>query len=85
MVHSDLNGVSTTLGRMRAAGLSAEVTERRWVALWPVLRARRTRLHEKGMLGPDGEKEELVVNDGLRHQVTRHHRRHAGRVRGRIR
>jgi release factor glutamine methyltransferase len=61
MVHSDLSGVSTTLGRMRAAGLSAEVTEQRWVALGPVLRARRTWLLEKGMLGPEGEEEELVV------------------------
>jgi release factor glutamine methyltransferase len=61
MVHSALSGVATTLERMQAAGLAAEVTERRYVALGPVLRARRTWLCEKGMLGDDGEKEELVV------------------------
>ncbi|MEU2431658.1 HemK2/MTQ2 family protein methyltransferase [Streptomyces sp. NPDC007861] len=61
VVHSDLSSVATTLRCMRAAGLSAEVIERRWVALGPVLRARRAWLREKGMLGGEGEKEELVV------------------------
>ncbi|MFC5801964.1 HemK2/MTQ2 family protein methyltransferase [Streptomyces formicae] len=61
VVHSALSGVRPTLARLRSAGLTAEVTERRRVRLGPVLRTRRTWLCSRGLLSPDGQTEELVV------------------------
>ncbi|WP_328666018.1 methyltransferase [Streptomyces sp. NBC_00322] len=61
VVHSALSGEVRTLERLRSAGLTAIVTERRSVTFGPVLRSRQPWLHQLGLLGPDGEKEELVV------------------------
>ncbi|MEU1042135.1 HemK2/MTQ2 family protein methyltransferase [Streptomyces sp. NPDC005551] len=61
MVHSALSGAEPTLKLLRAAGLRAAVTERRWVAFGPVLREREGWLRERGLLSPHEEKEELVV------------------------
>ncbi|MFD7610658.1 HemK2/MTQ2 family protein methyltransferase [Streptomyces sp. NPDC059828] len=61
VVHSALSGVELTLGRLRAAGLTADVTERHLVAFGPVLRARRSWLCSRGLLGPGSQAEELVV------------------------
>ncbi|MGW7365751.1 HemK2/MTQ2 family protein methyltransferase [Streptomyces sp. NPDC054841] len=61
VVHSVLSGEGRTLARLRSAGLKAEVTERRYVSLGPVLRSRRSWLCSQGLLNPEGQKEELVV------------------------
>ncbi len=61
IVHSALSGEEETLRRLRAAGLEATVTDRRWVVLGPVLRARRSWLCSQGLLEAEADKEELVV------------------------
>ncbi|MCZ7461813.1 HemK2/MTQ2 family protein methyltransferase [Streptomyces sp. WMMC940] len=61
LVHSALSGERATLARLRSAGLRTEVTERRQVALGPVLRSRRVWLCRRGLLSPGGQREELVV------------------------
>lgn len=61
VVHSVLSGEGSTLARLRSAGLKAEITDRRQVALGPVLRSRRSWLCGRGLLSPGGQKEELVV------------------------
>jgi release factor glutamine methyltransferase len=61
MVHSALSGTEPTLKRLRASGLKAAVTERRWVDFGPVLREREKWLRERGLLSAHEEKEELVV------------------------
>ncbi|MFI5757271.1 HemK2/MTQ2 family protein methyltransferase [Streptomyces sp. NPDC051569] len=61
IVHSALCAEEPTLRQLRAAGLEAEVAERRYVAFGPVMRARRHWLHAQGLLDPEQEKEELVV------------------------
>ncbi|MFJ3334823.1 HemK2/MTQ2 family protein methyltransferase [Streptomyces sp. NPDC086766] len=61
IVHSALSGPGHTVDRLRAAGLKAAVVRRRWIALGPVLRARRSWLRERGLLSVADEKEELVV------------------------
>lgn len=61
VVHSALSGEARTLERLRSVGLTAVVTERRSVAFGPVLRSRQSWLRQLGLLGPDGDKEELVV------------------------
>jgi release factor glutamine methyltransferase len=69
LVHSVLSGPEQTLEQLRAAGLTAEVADRRWVAFGPVLRERRSWLRERGLLASDpdaGEKEELVVIRAVR-------------------
>jgi len=69
LVHSVLSGPERTLEQLRAAGLTPEVADRRWVAFGPVLRERRAWLRERGLLADDpdmGEKEELVVIRAVR-------------------
>ncbi|MEV8067096.1 HemK2/MTQ2 family protein methyltransferase [Streptomyces sp. NPDC004690] len=61
IVHSALSGPGRTLDLLREAGLKASVVRRRWIAFGPVLRARREWLRERGLLGSEDEKEELVV------------------------
>lgn len=61
LVHSALSGERSTLARLQSAGLTAEVTVRRRVALGPVLRSRRSWLCGRGLLPPGGQNEELVV------------------------
>ncbi|MFE1547473.1 HemK2/MTQ2 family protein methyltransferase [Streptomyces sp. NPDC058718] len=60
MVHSGMCGPSTTLARLEAGGLSAEVRARAFVPWGPVLRARRTWLRSHDLAGDD-EREELVI------------------------
>jgi release factor glutamine methyltransferase len=69
LVHSALSGPEPTLEQLRAGGLVAGVTDRRWVAFGPVLRERESWLRERGLLAPGaaaGEKEELVVIRAVR-------------------
>ncbi|MET9845322.1 HemK2/MTQ2 family protein methyltransferase [Streptomyces ossamyceticus] len=63
LVQSTLSDAERTLAQVRAAGLWAEVVDRRYVAFGPVLRSRSTWLRDRGLLGDAGadEKEELVV------------------------
>ena len=61
LVHSAVSGEETTLRQLREAGLEAEVTDRRWVALGPVLRSRHPWLHLQGLMEADQNKEELVI------------------------
>lgn len=67
LVQSALSDAELTLAQLRAAGLRAEVADRRRVAFGPVLRSRSAWLRRRGLLGDapgrlDGdEKEELVV------------------------
>ncbi|WP_320778338.1 HemK2/MTQ2 family protein methyltransferase [Streptomyces sp. CRN 30] len=61
MVHSVLSDARRTVTALRAAGLEAAVTEHRWVAFGPVLRARQPWLRDRGLLSADDDKEELVV------------------------
>ncbi|WP_455355196.1 HemK2/MTQ2 family protein methyltransferase [Streptomyces sp. SYSU K217416] len=61
MVHSALSGADLTLRQLWSSGLDATVADRRYVAFGPVLRARRSWLLARGMLGAAQNKEELVV------------------------
>ncbi|MFI9155382.1 HemK2/MTQ2 family protein methyltransferase [Streptomyces sp. NPDC053367] len=61
IVHSALSGPDHTLLRLRAAGMKATVVRRRRIPFGRVLSARRDWLHERGMLSPADETEELVV------------------------
>ncbi|WP_199551489.1 HemK2/MTQ2 family protein methyltransferase [Streptomyces sp. N35] len=61
LVHSALSNPESTLARLRAEGLNATVTDRRYTAFGPVLRARQSWLRSTGLLQGDTEKEELVI------------------------
>lgn len=61
MVHSGMCKPETTVGRLTAAGLSAEVTARASVPWGPVLRSRRAWLERRGLALAADEWEELVV------------------------
>ncbi|MFF4343031.1 HemK2/MTQ2 family protein methyltransferase [Kitasatospora sp. NPDC001540] len=61
MVHSGLCGVDTTLRRLTDAGLSCAVTERTYIPFGPVLTGRLPWLRAQGLIGPDEDREELVV------------------------
>ncbi|MFD5430018.1 HemK2/MTQ2 family protein methyltransferase [Streptomyces sp. NPDC127084] len=61
VVHSALSGVESTLTRLRAAGLTAQVTERHRLPFGPVMRSRRSWLRGRGLIAPGAQTEELVV------------------------
>ncbi|MGW7103214.1 HemK2/MTQ2 family protein methyltransferase [Streptomyces sp. NPDC054838] len=61
MVHSALCGTDTTLRRLTAAGMRAEVVDRARIPFGPVLRSRLPWLRQRGLLGPQESTEELVV------------------------
>lgn len=61
LVHSALSNPESTLAQLRAEGLNATVTDRRYIAFGPVLRARQTWLRSTGLLQDETEKEELVI------------------------
>lgn len=61
MVHSAMCGPDETLGRLAAAGLTAEVTTRASVPWGPVLRSRRAWLEQQGLAAEAEEWEELVI------------------------
>ena len=61
LVHSALSGVAPTLDALVAAGLDAEVTDRRFVPFGPRLRERVGWLRARGLLAEGEDKEELVV------------------------
>ena len=61
LVHSAVSGEETTLRQLREAGMEAEVSDRRWVALGPVLRSRHPWLHLQGLMEADQNNEELVI------------------------
>ncbi|MFD4729028.1 HemK2/MTQ2 family protein methyltransferase [Streptomyces seoulensis] len=67
LVHSALCGTAPTLDRLAGAGLDATVVDRATVPFGPVLRARRSWLHSRGMLRDRHEdEEELVVVRAVR-------------------
>ncbi|KUJ66499.1 methyltransferase [Streptomyces albus subsp. albus] len=66
VVHSELCGTAVTLDRLRRAGLTAEVADRRRVPFGPVLRSRGGWLRAHGLARPGQETEELVVIRGRR-------------------
>lgn len=67
LVHSALCGTAPTLDRLTGAGLDATVVDRATVPFGPVLRARRSWLHSRGMLRDRHEdEEELVVVRAVR-------------------
>ncbi|MFD4791770.1 HemK2/MTQ2 family protein methyltransferase [Streptomyces sp. NPDC058459] len=67
LVHSELCGTAPTLDRLSAAGLDAVVVDRGTVPFGPVLRARRSWLHSRGMLRDrHDDREELVVVRAVR-------------------
>ncbi|MER7759644.1 HemK2/MTQ2 family protein methyltransferase [Streptomyces sp. NPDC097619] len=61
MVHSAMCDPATTLDRLTAAGLSAEITARATVPWGPVLRSRRAWLRRQGLAAEAEDSEELVV------------------------
>ncbi|SEO90830.1 HemK2/MTQ2 family protein methyltransferase [Actinacidiphila rubida] len=61
LVHSQLCDSETTLERLTDAGLACSVTDRARVPLGPVLSRRLPWLRDQGLMGPDEDKEELVI------------------------
>ncbi|MDL5160149.1 HemK2/MTQ2 family protein methyltransferase [Actinomycetospora termitidis] len=61
MVHSALNGVDTSLRRLAAHGLDADVAARCEHPFGPVFTARAAMLEERGLIAPGQRTEELVV------------------------
>lgn len=61
LTHSVLSDERTTLDQLRAAGLDAEVVERRQEPFGPVMRRRADLLRARGLLDPHQDHEELVV------------------------
>jgi release factor glutamine methyltransferase len=61
LVHSSLCGVEPTLRRLEAAGLRAEVLDRRRGPLGPLLRARTPELEARGLLRPGEREEDILV------------------------
>jgi release factor glutamine methyltransferase len=66
MVHSGLCDEEKTLQQLRGAGLKAAVVDRAEEPFGPVMRARRRRLVDLGVIEPDQRTEELVVIRGDR-------------------
>jgi release factor glutamine methyltransferase len=64
VTHSSLNGEAATLERMRAAGLSPAVLERRRGPLGPLLAARAPALEAGGLLEPGEREEDLLIVAG---------------------
>jgi release factor glutamine methyltransferase len=65
IVQSSLCGEEETLRRLRAAGLEAEVAERRRGPLGPLMRARAPELERLGLLEPGEREEDVLVLRGL--------------------
>lgn len=61
MVQSALCGTEATVERLRAAGMSAAVSDRELVPFGPVLRSRLAWLRGQGLVDESQDKEELVV------------------------
>ncbi|MFJ4830578.1 HemK2/MTQ2 family protein methyltransferase [Streptomyces sp. NPDC088747] len=61
LVHSAVSGPEASVRILREAGLRAEVSNRTYVPLGPVMRERLPWLRQCGMLGPGEDKEELVI------------------------
>lgn len=61
MVHSGLCGTETTLEKLSAAGMRAEVRDRAYIPFGPVMRSRLDWLRAQGLVAPHEDKEELVV------------------------
>lgn len=68
LVHSGLCDPDLTLGRLREAGLAAQVVRTVRVPFGPVLRSREDWLRAEGLLTPDQQDEELVVVRAVRHE-----------------
>ncbi|WP_055556496.1 HemK2/MTQ2 family protein methyltransferase [Streptomyces sp. NBRC 110028] len=66
LVQSALSGVETTLERLAAQGLHADVTARRVIPFGPVLLRHSPWLVARGLIGPGEDKEELVVIRAVR-------------------
>ncbi|MEU8978215.1 HemK2/MTQ2 family protein methyltransferase [Streptomyces sp. NPDC048309] len=61
LVQSALSGAEESLRQLRAAGLRADIVDRRHIAFGPVLRSRSGWLRSRGLTAGDDEKEELVI------------------------
>jgi release factor glutamine methyltransferase len=61
VVHSEVCDERETLARFTAAGLAADVADRRPGTLGPILRARRAELEADGRLAAGQENEDVVV------------------------
>ena len=66
VVHSALCDADKTVAQLRGGGLKAAVVARAEVPFGPVMRARRRRLRELGLIEPEQNAEELVVIRGDR-------------------
>jgi release factor glutamine methyltransferase len=66
VVHSALSDTDRTLHQLRGGGLKAAVVARMEAPFGPVMRARRERLCELGLIEPGQQFEELVVIRGDR-------------------
>jgi release factor glutamine methyltransferase len=66
LVHSALSDGDKTVAQLRGGGLKAAVVGRAEVPFGPVMRGRRERLVELGLIGPEQQTEELVVIRGDR-------------------
>ena len=64
IVQSSLCGERDTLAALRAAGLAAEVVERRRGPLGPLMRAQAPELERRGLLAAGEREEELLVLRG---------------------
>ena len=72
LVHSEIIGTETTLDRLRAGGLEAEVIARRRGRLGPLMSARVQALEQQGLLAGGQREEEVVVIRGRAPAATRH-------------
>ncbi|MEV0844358.1 HemK2/MTQ2 family protein methyltransferase [Streptomyces sp. NPDC049954] len=61
LVHSALCGTDTTVRRLTEAGLRTSVSDRARIPFGPVVRSRLGWLRSAGLLGPDEDREEVVV------------------------
>ncbi|MFJ6698256.1 HemK2/MTQ2 family protein methyltransferase [Streptomyces sp. NPDC091272] len=61
LVHSAVSGAETTVRCLTEAGMQAQVSDRAYIPLGPVMRGRLAWLRERGLLEPGQDKEELVI------------------------
>jgi release factor glutamine methyltransferase len=71
VVHSSICGEAETMERLKAAGLTAQVTARDPGPLGPLMHARAKMLEDRGLLPPGSREEEVLVIRGKRPRGTR--------------
>ncbi len=70
LVHSSVCGEDETILALNQHGLRASVIDRRRGALGPRLRARAGWLRERGVLGPDGQEDMVVIKAQRETELT---------------